>query len=75
MVAPGEGEAEVEEAAALARLHQHALPGHGQLAVGEVGALAGHPVVEGLVPLAVQAGEHGREVLRIGGQGVGDKGR
>ena len=75
VVAPGEGEAEIEEAAALARLHQHALPGHGQLAVGEVGTLAGHPVVQGFIPLAMQAGEYRREVLRIGGQGVGDKGR
>ena len=74
MVAPGESEAEIQEAAALARLHQHALPGHGQLAVGEVGTLAGHPVVQGFILLAMQAGEYRREVLRISGQGVGDKG-
>ncbi|MNE04919.1 hypothetical protein D3C80_974660 [compost metagenome] len=75
VVAPGEGEAEIEEAAALARLHQHALPGHGQLAVGQVGTLAGHPVVEGLVALAVQAGEHSRQVAGVGGEGVGNQGR
>ena len=66
VVAPGEGKAEIEEAAALLRLHQHALPGGGQFAVCQMGALARHPIVDGLVPLLLEARQHCREVAGVG---------
>ncbi len=75
MVAPGEGKAEIEEAAALLRLHQHALPGGGQLAVRQMGALARHPIVDGFVALLLEARQHRREVAGIGRERVGDQGR